>query len=117
MSTQRLTQLLIAILIVTGIAIASERSRVLASILVVMPVNVTIGLWFVFSDTSGDPVLMADFSRMVLLGLIPAALFVVACWLGFRQGWGLWRVLAVGYGVWLAAIVVYRIIEAQMHRV
>ena len=76
---------MIALLIITTIAVVSDRSRVLASILSVMPMNITIALWFVFADTSGDPVQMASFARMVLLGLIPTALFVVVCWFGLGR--------------------------------
>lgn len=114
MNTQRIVQLLIAISILIAIAFVSDRSRVAASILSVMPFNITIAIWFVYTGIEGDPVLTADFARMVLLGLIPTALFVVACWVGLRQGWPLWQVLAAGYAVWIAAMGVYRAIDAYV---
>jgi hypothetical protein len=116
MSTQRIYQLLVAFCLITIIALVSEKSRVLASILSVLPLNITIALWFVFTSTNGDPALNAGFARMVALGLIPTALFVVACWLGFRQGWPLWRVLAVGYGVWLVAMALYRVLDSWQNQ-
>ena len=51
---------------------------------------------------------------MVTFGLIPTMLFATACWFGFRQGWSLGRVLAVGYAVWLAAMGLYRLIEWRL---
>jgi hypothetical protein len=111
MSPQRIYQLLISFGILTTIAFVSEKSRVLASIVSVMPLNVTLALWFVYTTTDGDPALVSDFARMVLLGLIPAVLFIVVCWFGFRQSWSLRRVLILSYGVWLAAMIVYRGIE------
>jgi uncharacterized membrane protein (GlpM family) len=115
MSTQRIFHLLISILVVTAIAFASERSRVWASIFSVVPLNITIGLWFVFTGTDGNAALTSDFARMVLWGLIPTALFVLACWFGLRQGWPLWRALAAGYAVWLIAMAFIRITERQVH--
>ena len=111
MSTQCIYQLLVSFGILTAIAVISERSHVLASVVSVMPLNITFALWFVSTSTGGNAALSADFSRMVTFGLIPTALFTVACWFGFRQGWPLGRVLVVGYAVWLAAMGLYRLIE------
>jgi uncharacterized membrane protein (GlpM family) len=111
MSTQRIYQLLASFVILAVIAFVSERSHVLASVVSVMPLNVTIALWFISTSTGGDAAIAADFSRMVTFGLIPTMLFTTACWFGFRQGWSLGRVLTVGYAVWLAAMGIYRGIE------
>jgi hypothetical protein len=115
MGTQRIVQILISFLIITTIAFVSERSRVLASIITVMPINVTIGLWFIHTSGQADTAALADFTRMVLLGLIPTALFIVVCWLGFKQEWPFGRVIVTGYAVWLVAILVYRFIEWRVH--
>ena len=111
MSTQRIYQLLISFGILTAIAFISERSRVLASVVSVMPLTITFALWFVYTSDNGDPVLSAEFSRMMTFGLIPTMLFTTACWFGFRQGWSVGRVVAVGYAVWLTAMGLYRLIE------
>jgi hypothetical protein len=111
MNTQRIYQLLISFGVLTVIAFVSEKSRVLASIVAVMPLNITIALWFISTNTGNDASLSADFARMMLFGLIPTALFVLASWLGFHQGWSSARVLVLSYGVWLVAMVVYRGIE------
>jgi hypothetical protein len=101
----------------TAIAFVSDKSRVLASVLSVVPLNVTLALWFTYTNTDGNAVLSADFSRMVLFGLIPALFFVAACWFGFRHGSPLGRVLAVGYAVWLAAMGLYRAIEWGLKKI
>ncbi len=111
MSTQRIYQLLISFVILAVIAFISERSHVLASVVSVMPLNITFALWFVYTSAVGDAALSADFSRMVIFGLTPTMLFAAACWFGFRQGWPLGRVLVVSYAVWLAATGIYRGIE------
>jgi hypothetical protein len=111
MSTQRILQLLISFGILTLIAFLSEKSRVIASTVAVMPLNVTIALWFVANSPENDAALAAEFTRMMLIGLVPTVLFIVTCWFGFRQGWSLARVLALGYGVWLVGTLIYRGIE------
>jgi hypothetical protein len=117
MNTQRIYQLLISVCVITAIAFVSEKSRVLASMLAVMPLNITIGLWFIYTGSQGDAATSADFSRMMLLGLIPTALFVAACWFGFNRGWPFGRVIVVGYAVWLVSMLIYRFIESQVNHV
>jgi hypothetical protein len=112
MTTQRICQLLISFAIITAIALVSDRSRIGASVLSVMPLSMTLGIWFIYTGSSGGASATADFTRMVLFGLIPTALFTLTCWFGFRQGWPLWAVLLVGYSVWLAAMGVYRLIDS-----
>ena len=111
MSTQRIYQLLISFIILAVIAFISERSRVLASVVSVMPLTITFALWFVSTSTGADAVISAEFSRMMTLGLIPTMLFTTACWFGFRRGWSVGRVVIVGYAVWLATMGLYRGIE------
>ena len=114
MSTQRIYQLLISFGILTAIAFISERSRVLASVVSVMPLTITFALWFTSTSTGGDAAISAEFSRMMTFGLIPTMLFTAACWFGFRQGWSVGRVVVVGYAVWLAAMGLYRLIEWRL---
>jgi hypothetical protein len=111
MSTQRIYQLLLSFGILTAVAFISERSHVLASIVSVMPLNITFALWFISTRADSSAALLADYSRMVTFGLIPTMLFTTACWFGFRRGWSVGRVVVVGYAVWLAAMGLYRGIE------
>ena len=112
MTTQRIYQLLISFAVITAIGLISDRSRVGASVLSVLPLTMTLGMWFVYTSASGGASATADFARMILFGLIPTALFTVTCWFGFRQGWPLWGALAAGYAVWLVAMVLYRLIDS-----
>lgn len=108
MSTQRIIQLLVSFILITVVAVLSERSRVLTSIAAVMPLKVALALWFVFADTGGDRVLSADFCRMALLALIPTAMFLVACWFALHRGWPVGWTIALGYAVWLVSLGLYR---------
>ena len=89
MSAQRFHHLVLSLVLVTVIALLSERSRLLTAIVSPMPLKVALALWFVFSDTGGDLGLAIDFCRMALLGLIPTAAFLLACSCALRRGWGL----------------------------
>jgi hypothetical protein len=111
MSTKNIYQLLVSCGVLTVIAVISERSHVLASVASVMPLNITFALWFVSTRADSSAALLADYSRMATLGLIPTMLFTTACWFGFRRGWPLGRVVIVGYAVWLATTGLYRGIE------
>jgi len=111
MSAHRLYQLLVAFGTIGAIALASERSHVLASFVSVIPVNITVAIWFLFGRTGGDTAVVADYTRMALLGLFPVLLFTLTCWLCLRQGWQLKRVLVAGYAVWITATIVYRATE------
>ena len=111
MSAQRFYQLLVAFVTIAAIALASERSHVLASFVSVIPVNITMAIWFLFSSTGGDTAVVADYARMALLGLLPVLLFTLTCWLCLRQGWQLRRVFVSGYAVWITATILYRAVE------
>jgi len=111
MGTQRVYQLLAAFAVITIIAFVSERSHVLASIVTVIPIRMTFAIWVIFTSSGGNAAIGADYARMTLFGLIPLALFMLTCWLGFRQGWLLKRVMVVSYAVWFTATVFYRLVE------
>jgi hypothetical protein len=111
MSTQRIVQLLVSFASITVISLVSQRSNVLAAIVAVMPMNITVALWFIFTGSGGDAAVAADFARLAFFGLIPVMLFTITCWICFRRGWSLRAVLLVGYAVWLTATLSYRAIE------
>lgn len=111
MSTQRIVQLLISFASITVISLVSERSNVLAAIVAVMPINITVALWFIFTGSGGDAAVAADFARLAFLGLFPVMLFTITSWLCFRRGQSLRAVLVIAYAVWFAATVFYRVAE------
>ncbi len=116
MSTQRIAQLLVSFAGITVISLVSQRSNVLASIVAVMPMNITVALWFIFTGSGGDTAVAADFARLAFFNLIPVMLFTMTCWICFRRGWSLRAVLVVSYPVWLAATMGYRAVEHWVSR-
>jgi hypothetical protein len=114
LSTQRIVLLLVSYLVITAFAFVSEKSRVLAAVIAVFPINVTLGIWFVYTNTHGNPQVLADFLRMLFFGLVPALLFVAACWFGVHRGWSFDRILLLGGVTWIVAMAAYRGIEWQL---
>jgi hypothetical protein len=43
---------------------------------------------------------MGEFTRNLLIGVIPTLGFLVAVWLAARAGLRLWTILLMGYGAW-----------------
>jgi hypothetical protein len=115
-SGQRAAQLVVSFIVITALALLSERSRFATSIASAMPVNLALALWFVFTDTGGDHALTASFARSTLLALIPTAIFLVACWYALSRGWSIGWTMAFGYGVWAAAVAVYWAAENRLTR-
>jgi uncharacterized membrane protein (GlpM family) len=115
-SGQRIVQLVVSFVVITVIALLSERSRFATSIAAAMPVNLALALWFVFTATGGDRALTADFARNALLALIPTAIFLVACWYALGRGWSIGWTMTFGYGVWAVAVAVYWAAENRLVR-
>ena len=116
MSPQKWLQLFISFVVLTIVALLSERSHFMSAVSAVMPLKVTIALWFIFGDTGGDLGLSADFCRTALIALVPTAIFLLACIFGLSRAWPLGRVLGVSYAVWLVSVGVYRGIEWWLRR-
>ncbi|HYN89235.1 MAG TPA: hypothetical protein VER55_11920 [Ardenticatenaceae bacterium] len=79
-------RLLIAIAIITLVTLVSQSSQRLAGIISTMPVNITVGLWVVYSVGGSRPQATAPLALAMLWGLIPTMLFTATCWYLLRRG-------------------------------
>ncbi len=100
MNWQRLLPTLASILIILVIATLRDRSRTLAAIIAVTPINIPLVLWIISGATGDDSVELAHFTWSLLLGLIPVFLWVFIAFLAFRVGWSLWTAFSLAYLVW-----------------
>ena len=57
--------------------------------------------WIVFSATGGDQHQTAELARSMVVGSVASLVFVLASWVGFRQGWGFAVTLAIASAIWL----------------
>ncbi len=111
MKSQNILPVLVSLAVIILVAILQRYSKLMAAITATMPLTAPLALWIVYASAGGDQVTLAQFSRGLLIGLIPTIGFMVAVWLTARAGLGLLPILLIGYGVWgvvLAVIVVMR---------
>jgi hypothetical protein len=104
MTLQKTLPVLTSIAIILLVAVLRERSRALAAVLATMPINIPLALWVVFSASSGSPKVMADFTRSLLVSLIPSFIWLGVVFLAVRAGWSLVSAVGTGYAVWAALI-------------
>jgi len=97
---RRVGPVLASIGIIVVIALLRERSKALAAITATMPVSIALGLWIVYVAEQGDPTAVVSFVRSMLIGIAATAIWLLAVWLAARAGWGLPRLLLVGYLAW-----------------
>jgi hypothetical protein len=100
MNWQRLLPTVASIAIILVITLLRDRSRTLAAIFAVTPINIPLALWVISGSTGDDPMQLADFTRAIFIGLIPVLLWVVIAFFAFRAGWSLWATFGLAYLVW-----------------
>ncbi len=104
MSLERAIPVAVSVLVIVLVAIVQERSRALAAIIATMPLTAPLAMWIVFSGTGGDHRQTADFARSMVAGAVASLVFVLACWIGLRQGWGFAVALLTAAAAWLAIV-------------
>jgi hypothetical protein len=105
MKTQDVLPVLVSVLVLVLIAVVERQSKAIAAITATMPVNIALALWIVYSANKGDRATMEQFSRGLLLGLVPTCGFVLTSWLASRAGFKLLPVLLISYTVWVLGVI------------
>jgi hypothetical protein len=100
---RRIAPVLASIVVIIVIAVLRARSKVLAAVTATMPVSIALGLWIVYVAEDGDRTAVITFTRSMFFGLIAAWMWLLAVWVAARAGWGLPRLLLVGYVAWAIA--------------
>ncbi len=111
MSTTKLYQLGLAMLILVTVAFIGEKYRNIAGIITAMPLQIPLAMWIVYTSTSGNTDQTSEFARAAFFGIIPTGIFCLVCWAVLSRGWSLSRVLFLSYAVWFIAVLVsYRLL-------
>jgi len=111
MTTTKLCQLGLAMVILVTVAFIGEHYRSIAGIVTAMPLQIPLAMWIVYTSTSGNTSQTSEFARAAFFGIIPTGIFCLICWFTLSKGWSLARVLFLSYGVWFAAVLVsYRLL-------
>jgi hypothetical protein len=104
MNLQKALPVVTSILIILVVAVLRERSRTLAAIFAVMPINMPLALWVVFGTGDATQQEMSQFARTIFIGLIPGLIWVGVVFLLLRLGWPLLASILGGYAVWAVLI-------------
>lgn len=103
MEGSSLPLILKALVSLVVILLASELGRrfhSLSGLIAVMPLGGALVLVWVYEANQGDPLAMTRFAKGALWGILPSLPFYLAALYGFRQGWPLFLILGVSFGVW-----------------
>jgi len=92
--------------VIVLVAVLERHSKLVAAITATMPLSAPLALWIVYASAGGDRATVAQFSRGLLIGLIPTVGFMVTVWLAARAGMKLAPILLAGYGAWGLVLVV-----------
>ncbi len=103
-------KLLISVCIIVLCTQISKKFPSLGGLIAVMPLTGALVLVWVYMDFKGDPVVMIDYVKGALWGIIPSILFFVAAFICFRKELSLWIVLCASFGVWVAAAFVHQLL-------
>ncbi|MCL4246747.1 MAG: hypothetical protein KJ065_01205 [Anaerolineae bacterium] len=96
----RVLPVIVSILIIIGVAILRNQSRLLAAILATMPINIPLALWVL---STGDDFKQNDFlpvTQQMLVAIVPSLFFVVILYFTARSGWSLVPMLVASYLGW-----------------
>lgn len=100
MKSQDIFPVIISIGVIVLVAILEKQSKLVAAITATMPLTAALALWIVYSSAGGNQGKVTEFSRGMLLGIIPTIGFLIAVWLASRAGMKLNQMLLVGYSAW-----------------
>jgi hypothetical protein len=109
--SQNIVPVMVSITVIILVAVLQRHSKLAAAITATMPLSMPLALWIVYASAGGDRGTTAQFSRGMLIAMVPTIGFVVAVWLAARAGMKLVPMLLLGYGVWgimLALVVALR---------
>jgi len=98
--TQQVLPVIISIGVIILVAVLRNYSRPLAAVLATMPLTIPLSLWVVYSGVGGDRTAMTEFTRALVLALLPTLGFTIAAWFAARAGWRFAPMLFAGYATW-----------------
>ena len=96
----------VAVIVLCG-QVARWRPQ-LGGLISVMPLTGLLALLWVYSDSGGDTVKMVQYVQGALWGIVPAILFFIAAYLGFRYHLHLGWILGISFGVWIMGAAVHQ---------
>lgn len=106
MKWTEIVPVLISVTVIIFVAVVQRQSKVVAAVTATMPLTIPLALWIVYSSSNGDRLAVESFTRNMLSGIIPTAVFVFAIWTASRLGLKLVPIIACGYAAWAVTLLV-----------
>jgi uncharacterized membrane protein (GlpM family) len=96
------------VIIILAVTALGKKLPVTAGLITVMPLTGALALVWLYLENRGDSVLMQNFTRGALWGMLPSTLFFLTAFICFKKQFALPGVLCVSFGVWLVAALVHQ---------
>ena len=94
----------ISVTVIIFVAVVQRQSKLVAAVTATMPLTIPLALWIVYSSSDGDRASVESFTRNMVSGIIPTAVFVLAIWIASRLGFKLVPMIAFGYSAWAVSL-------------
>ncbi len=112
--SQDVLPVVLSILIIILVAILEKQSKMLAAVTATMPLAAPLTLWIVHVSSGGDQSTLEQFSRGLLLWILPTVVFLATAWLTTRSGKRLNPTLHIRYAVWSLGVLVFMLIRRRL---
>jgi hypothetical protein len=96
---EKLLPTFISISLLLAITLLKDRSKAIASVLAIAPVNIVLALIILYGKFNGDSHALAPVLRNMAVGILGTLLWLVTAFLILRAGITLWVAIPAGYAV------------------
>ncbi len=111
MKWQDVVPVIISISVIIIVSLLQRYSKLFAAVTATMPLTIPLALWIVYTAAQGERAQIEEFTRSLVIGVIPTLAFTLALWIGARAELKLIPMLVVGYVVW--GVVLFALIAIQ----
>jgi hypothetical protein len=108
--------IIISVLVIVAVAVLRKYSPTFASIAAVMPINIPLAIAIVYAGTptTEQRDVMPTFTSGLAINLLPTFLFTIVVWRMFAMGYGLWAAIIVGYIIWAIGLAILFALRAWL---
>ncbi len=107
---ETLVKILISLAVITTCVAIGKRFPSLAGLIATAPVTTLIVLFWLYSEGREDYARLAAFTRGVVWGIVPSALFFITATWCFRKEIPFLTTIAISFGVWLIGAIFHQLL-------
>lgn len=107
---QTIVKIAFSVIVILAATAVGRRFPSAAGLIAVMPLTGALVLVWIYLENRGDTLVMQNFARGALWGILPSIIFFLAALACFRRNLPLAIVLVSSFGAWLAAAAVHRLL-------